>query len=61
MDYRYVYKSLISKCDSEEEKEKIRQEYLSLAKLSGTTRKEAVEFMKKVEAEMDDRGEVRDS
>lgn len=61
MDFRYVYRNLISECKTEEEKEKVRQDYLSLAKLSGTDRKEAIEFMKKVEEEMNGREEARDS
>lgn len=52
MDFKHVYRSLISKCSTEEEKSQIRQEYLSLAKLSGSNMKEAIEFMKKVEEEM---------
>lgn len=53
MDFKHVFKSLISKCCTEEEKIEVRQEYLSLAKLSGSDIREAMEFMKKVEEEMD--------
>lgn len=53
MDYKYVFKSLISKCGSDKEREAVRKEYISLAKLSGADIKEAIEFMKKVEEEID--------
>jgi len=53
MNFKYVFKTLIKGCESEEERNQVREEYLCLAKISGSTKVDTEIFMETIEKELE--------